>query len=61
MKDYKEIIKLLQKNKEGLTITQIVEKSNHSRSKVRTILAYLEGSKKTKFRQIGMAKVYQLR
>jgi predicted transcriptional regulator len=49
------------KGKNGLTITDIVNLSNLSRSSVRTSLAKLEGGKKVDIRQIGMAKVYSLR
>ena len=46
------------KKSQGLTITEIVNKSRFTRSFVRTTLAKLEGAKKIWFRKIGMAKVY---
>jgi len=57
----KQILKLLGVNKNGLTITELVEISNLSRSQVRTLLARLEGAGKISLRKIGMAKVYYLR
>lgn len=55
-----KILTLLKKS-QGLTITEIVEMSDFSRSTIRTILAKLEGAKKVIFRQIGMAKVYMVK
>ena len=55
-----QIIHLLKKEKEGLTITEIVNKSKFSRSTIRTILAKLEGGNKVNIKHIGMAKVYTL-
>ncbi len=55
------ILKLLKKNKEGLTITELVKKSKYSRSTIRTGLAYLDGARKIKFRNVGMAKVYNIK
>jgi DNA-binding IclR family transcriptional regulator len=56
-----KIINLLRKNRSGLTITEIVEKTRLSRSGVRSSLARLEGAKKISFRKIGMAKVYTIK
>lgn len=61
MDKIKKIIDLLKGNKEGMTITEIVLKSDFSRSTVRTILARLEGAERIGFRRIGMAKVYTLK
>lgn len=58
---HKVILKCLDKNKEGCSITEIVEKTNLSRSYVRTALATLYGSGKINLRKIGVAKVYFLR
>ena len=49
------------KDKNYLTITEIVSLTNLSRSFVRISLAKLEGAKKVGFRKIGMAKAYFLR
>ncbi len=54
------IIKTLTKNPEGLTITEIVEKTGKPRSFVRTQLAKLEGGNKVVIRNVGMAKIYKL-
>jgi predicted transcriptional regulator len=61
MTNEEQIIILLKKEKDGLTITEIVNKSNFSRSTIRTILAKLEGGNKVKIKHIGMAKVYSLK
>jgi len=59
MKD--KLIRILKKNSErGLTITELVNKSELSRSAVRTVLAKLEGAKKVSVRKAGMAKIYFL-
>jgi len=55
-----KILTLLKKS-QGLTITEVVEQSEFSRSTIRTILAKLEGAKKISFRRIGMAKVYSVK
>lgn len=54
------ILELLRINKYiGLTITDLVSKSNYSRSSIRTALAYLEGNKQVTYVNIGMAKLYR--
>ena len=55
-----KIVSIL-KEKDGLTITDIVNLSKLSRSFVRISLAKLEGAKKVDIRKIGMAKVYSIR
>lgn len=42
----------------GLSITDLVNLSGLSRSAVRIILARLEGARKVKIRNVGMAKIY---
>ena len=54
----KRILTILKNSGEGRTITELTEISQLSRSAVRTALAKLEEAKKTKFRPVGMAKVY---
>ncbi len=61
MENTREIINLLNKERHGLTITEIVNKSDFSRSTIRTILAKLEGANKVNIKNIGMAKVYSLK
>ena len=56
----KRIMDFLRKGVNGLTITELVSLSKLSRSTVRVVLARLEGGEKIFFREIGMAKVYQL-
>jgi predicted transcriptional regulator len=52
---------ILKKNSNGLTITDIVNKSKFSRSTVRNALARLEGARKISYKKIGMAKIYSLK
>ena len=54
------ILRILEENKLGKTITEIVNESNLSRSSIRTALARLEGAGRLNIRKIGMAKVYTL-
>ena len=56
----KKIVSLLSKSLNGLTITEIVQKTGLSRSAIRTSLAKLEGAGRVLVRKIGMAKVYSL-
>ena len=57
-----KIIKVLRKNSEkGLTITELVKKSELSRSAVRTALARLDGARIVSVRKVGMAKIYFLK
>ncbi len=51
---------ILRKSKDGLTITDIVNKSKSSRSTVINALSRLEGGGQVSFRKIGMAKIYSL-
>ena len=55
-----KIIKILEENNVGLSITEIVNLSKLSRSAVRTAIAKLEGANKISLRNIGMAKIYCL-
>ena len=59
-KHLNKIVSVLKNNSEGLTITDIVDKTNLGRSIVRTALANLEGGNKVSIKKIGMAKVYSL-
>jgi DNA-binding transcriptional ArsR family regulator len=55
------IISVLKKNSNVLTITNIVDITELSRSAVRTTLAKLEGGNKVIIKKIGMAKLYSLK
>ncbi len=55
-----EVVSVLN-NSNGLTITEIVQKTKLNRYAVRIALAKLEGARKVDVRKIGMAKVYTLR
>ncbi len=56
-----EILKMLKRFGEGLTITELVNKTNLNRSAIRTVLAKLDGANKVSIKKIGMAKVYSLK
>ncbi|MDA3836518.1 MAG: HTH domain-containing protein [Nanoarchaeota archaeon] len=60
MKAVDKILKCLENNKYGLTITNLVDDSGLSRSAIRTGLARLEGAQQVKIRCVGMAKVYSV-
>ena len=57
----KKIVDALKRNKEGMTITELVKLSDLSRSTIRVALARLEGHNDIAYKNIGMAKVYVLR
>ncbi len=54
----KKILKVLEKNEYGLTITAVVNKTKFSRDTVRIKLNKLEGEDKISHRTVGMAKIY---
>ena len=56
-----KIVSILKNNSGGLTITEIVNKTNLGRSAVRTTLAQLDGGNKVSIKKIGMAKVYSFK
>ncbi len=56
-----KVINALEKNNEGLTITELVKITKLTKCQVRTELAFLLGAKEIKERQIGMAKLYTLK
>jgi len=55
-----EIIKALKKEKYGLSITDFVDKTQLTRTQIRTAISFLLGSKEIIERQTGMAKLYFL-
>jgi predicted transcriptional regulator len=55
---YKRIIKELKENSRGFTASELSKKISISRQKITTCFAFLEGAKKVKTRQTGMAKIY---
>lgn len=59
MKPNKEkIVKELEKNPNGFTVSELSKKLNISRQTIANCFAFLEGAKKVKIRQAGMAKIY---
>ena len=61
MANHNEIKLILKKHPYGLTITDIVKKSELSRSTIRNMLSRLEGAGEIYFIKIGMAKIYNLK
>lgn len=57
-KNRESIIKELKKNPNGFTISELVKILNLSRQTIANCFAFLEGAKKVKIRQVGMAKIY---
>ena len=56
-----KIIDRLRGSREGLTITELVEKLKSSRFTVRNNLSRLEWGNKVYFKKAGMAKIYFLK
>ena len=52
------IIEAIEKEENGLSITELVEKTPLSRGQIRTALAFLLGAELIIERKIGMAKLY---
>ena len=57
----KLVKKILNENKEGLTIQQLSDKSKLSRATIVKILAKLEGKEELKIKNVGMAKLHKLK
>ena len=55
-----KIKEILRKNPQGLTTTNLVDKTELSRDTIRITIAKLEGAKEIKIRKIGMAKLIKL-
>jgi len=53
-----KILKELKKNLRGFTVSELSKKLGISRHIVANCFAFLEGAKKVKIRQTGMAKIY---
>ena len=53
-----KIIKELKENPRGFTVSELSKKFKVSRQTVTNCFAFLEGAKKVKIRQTGMAKIY---
>ena len=52
------VIKLLEKNTDGLTIQEISKLLKMSRNTISVALAHLEGASLIRVRQVGMAKLH---
>ncbi|MFA5992188.1 MAG: HTH domain-containing protein [Candidatus Pacearchaeota archaeon] len=53
-----KVIKCLKENPEGFTISELAKKLKLSRQTISNCFSFLEGAKKVKIRQVGMAKIY---
>ena len=53
-----KIIKELKQNLRGFTVSELSKKLGISRQTVTSCFAFLEGAKKVKTRQTGMARIY---
>jgi Mn-dependent DtxR family transcriptional regulator len=58
MERRKELIKLLKKNTDGLTIIEIAKELKISRNTVPVVLAELKGAKLIRIRPVGKAKLH---
>lgn len=58
MDNRERIVKELKKNPNGFTVSELSKKLNLSRQTIANCFAFLEGAKKVKIRQAGMAKIY---
>ena len=54
----KKIIYELKKNPSGYTISELSKKLKITRHTIANVFAFLEGARKIKIRQAGMAKIY---
>jgi len=59
MEEEKKIVDLMKKDFQS--ITDLVKKTEISRSKIRTILAKLEGAGRLEIRKVGMAKLHSIK
>ena len=58
--DIDKVKDALQKNRDGLTLTELVNKTKLTITKIRTAVTFLLGSKDIYEQKIGMAKLYRL-
>jgi Mn-dependent DtxR family transcriptional regulator len=56
-----EVIRLLKKNTDGLTILELAKELKISRNSVPVILAELKGAQLIRIRPVGKAKLHYLR
>lgn len=61
MNKKERVIKLLKKNRDGLTIKEIAQALKISRNTVPVILAELKGANKIRIRPVGKAKLHYWR
>ena len=54
----KKVISELKKNPNGYTISELSKKLKITRHTIANVFAFLEGARKIKIRQAGMAKIY---
>ena len=56
--EHERVIKELQKNEQGFTISELALKLGISRQTIANAFAYLEGAQKVFIRPAGRAKIY---
>ena len=61
MNNTKIITNALKKEEDGLSITELVDKTPLSRGQIRTALAFLLGAELINERQVGMTKLYYIK
>jgi len=61
MNNTKIITNTLKKEEDGLSITELVDKTPLSRGQIRTALAFLLGAELINERQVGMTKLYYIK
>lgn len=54
----KKVVVELKKNSTGYTVSELSKKLKISRHTIANAFAFLEGARKVKIRQTGMAKIY---
>ena len=54
----KKVILALKKKSTGYTVSELSKKLKMSRHTIANVFAFLEGARKIKIRQVGMAKIY---
>ena len=56
--EHERVIRELQKNEQGYTISELAVKMRMSRQTIANAFAFLEGAEKVFIRQAGRAKIY---
>jgi len=57
----KRVLKLLRKNRDGLTVQEIAKAIKVSRNTIPVVLAELKGANKIRIRPVGKAKLHYIK